>query len=95
MSSVLVNPTSSSASAAFALAPRRHQDLNGKTVGLLDNTKYNSDRLLDALGELLEQRYQVAGLVKERKPYFGRPVPDDQAKALAERCDVVVTAVGD
>jgi hypothetical protein len=95
MSSVLVNPTSSSATTAFALAPRSNRDLKGKTVGLLDNTKYNSDRLLEEIGVLLGQRYQVAGVVQERKPYFGRPVPDDQAKALAERCDVVVTAVGD
>jgi hypothetical protein len=95
MSPVLSNPTSSHAASAFSLAPRRHRDLNGKTVGLLENTKHNSDRLLDEIGELLERRYQVAGLVKESKPYFGRPVPEDQAKALAERCDVVITAVGD
>ncbi|HZV52519.1 MAG TPA: hypothetical protein VFD49_22505 [Candidatus Dormibacteraeota bacterium] len=97
MGSVLVDPTGASKGptpGAFSLAPRR-RDLAGTTVGLLANTKYNSDTLLDAIGELLRERYGVARLVAERKPYFGRPLPEEMATDLASRCDAVVTAIGD
>jgi hypothetical protein len=91
----LVDPTSTRSAAAFSLAPRRFRDLNGKTVGLLNSTKFNSDHLLDGIGELLGQRYELKGLVRDRKRTFGRPIEEDHAKEMAERCDVVVTAIGD
>ena len=95
MSPTLVNPTGSSAEAQAALAPRRFRDLKGKTIGLLDSTKHNSDRVLDAIGELLQERYAVKEIVRKRKPTFARPVPADMAKELASRCDVVITGIGD
>ena len=96
MGSKLVNPTSTPAPAGdFSLTTRSVRDLQGKTVGLLNNTKYKSDTLLDALGGLLRDQYGVAELVREAKPHFARPVPDDQAKKLATRCDVVIAACGD
>jgi hypothetical protein len=91
----LVDPTSSQSSSTFSLAPRRFRDLNGKTVGLLNSTKFNSDHLLDGIGELLGQRYSLKGLVRDRKRSFGTPIPEDHAKEMAEQCDVVITAVGD
>lgn len=97
MSTSLANPTAQpkAATEAFRLAPRELSSLEGKVVGLLDSTKRNSDHLLQGLGELLAERYGVKQLVVEAKPYFGNPVPADQAAALAERCDVVITGVGD
>jgi hypothetical protein len=95
MSSFLAKPTPAAATGQFSLAPRRFTDLNGKTVGLLNSSKFNSDHLLSGIGELLSARYAVKEIVNARKPYFGRPVPDDIARELASRCDVVVTAIGD
>lgn len=96
MSTILVPPTPDPAkAAAFSLAPRGFASLDGKVVGLLDSTKRNSDRFLDGLGVLLEERYALKGIVRERKPYFGNPVPAEQAASLAKRCDVVITGVGD
>lgn len=94
--SALVDPTSAHTSSAFSLAPRRFRDLNGKTVGLLNSTKFNSDHLLDGIAELLGQRYSLKGLVRERRRgSFGTPIAEDHAREMAERCDVVITAVGD
>ena len=96
VSTILVPPTPDPAKAsAFSLAPRDLASLDGKVVGLLDSTKRNSDRFLDGLGALLEARYDLKGIVRERKPYFGNPVPTEQAASLAGRCDVVITGVGD
>jgi hypothetical protein len=94
---ILVNPTPRRASSdtSFRLAARTSRSLEGKVVGLLDSTKRNSDHLLDGLAELLMARYGVKEVVRESKPYFGNPVPDDQASSLAKRCDVVITGVGD
>jgi hypothetical protein len=95
MGSVLVDPTSSTTLVPFSLAPRRFQDLDGRTVGLLNSTKFNSDHLLDGIGDLLRERYSVREVVRRTKPYFGRPLPDEMAEEMASRCDVVITAIGD
>jgi hypothetical protein len=95
MSDVLVSPASAGDAASFSLASPRPRDLNGLRVALVDSTKFNSDHVLEGIGELLGRRYQVKELLRERKPYFGRPIPEGQAKELAERADVVITAVGD
>jgi hypothetical protein len=58
---ILVDPTSSAAGAQFSLAPRRFRDLDGRTVGLLNSTKYNSDHLLDGIADLLVERYSAVG----------------------------------
>jgi hypothetical protein len=95
MSPVLLNPTGRSAAIEVPLAPRKVRDLNGKTVGLLHSTKYNSGRILDAVAELLEERWAVKTVVRQLKPSFARTVPIDMAKGLADRSDVVITGVGD
>ncbi len=95
MSTILLNPTGQSFEAESSLAPRRIRDLNGKTVGLLHSTKHNSDRVLDGLAELLQERWAVKKVIRERKPTFARPVPMDQAAGLAEQVDLVITGIGD
>jgi hypothetical protein len=95
MSTVLLNPTGQSVEVASPLAPRRFRDLNGKSIGLLHSTKHNSDRVLDGLAELLEERWAIKKVVRARKPTFARPVPADQAKSLAEEVDIVLTGIGD
>jgi hypothetical protein len=95
MSSILVDPTSAGASGQFSLAPRRFRDLDGRTVGLLNSTKFNSDHLLDGIADLLVERYSVKDVVRRRKSYFGRPVENDLAAEMAATCDVVITAIGD
>lgn len=95
MSSNLVDPTSSAAGGQFSLAPRRLRDLDGRTVGLLNSTKFNSDQLLDGIADLLAERYAVKDVVRRRKATFARPVGQDLAEEMASRCDVVITAIGD
>lgn len=95
MSERFVSPTAPTKPTTFSLAGGRPGDLNGRRVLLLNSTKFNSDHLLDGIGELLAERYRLKELIRERKPYFGRPIPEEQARELAERADVVVTAIGD
>jgi hypothetical protein len=91
---VVLDPTAEPAVGNASLAPRP-DSLDGKVVGLLDNSKLNSDRFLDMLLEELSEQYNFAGVVRGRKPSASRVVPDETLKEFVEKCDVVITAVGD
>ncbi|MBI2166151.1 MAG: hypothetical protein HYU29_07100 [Chloroflexi bacterium] len=77
------------------LIARRPDTLNGVTVGLLANGKPNSDKLLDFVGQLLQQRYQISALVARNKGNASRPAPAPIVDELARQCGVVITATGD
>jgi hypothetical protein len=91
---VVLDPTAEPVAGEVTLAPRP-DSLDGKVIGLLDNSKLNSDRFLDMLAEELSERYSFAGIVRARKPTASRIVPDDTLREFVEKCDVVITAVGD
>jgi hypothetical protein len=78
----------------IVLAMPRAQ-LRGATIGLLENTKQNASLFLTELGQLLVDRYGVAGVVLRTKQAFALPVPDDLLEELATGCQAVVTGVGD
>lgn len=72
----------------------RPASLRGLVVGYLDNGKPNSDRLLALLAERFAGE-EPAGVVRVRKGGVGRLAEPEIVADLAERCDVVVTGVGD
>ena len=88
------DPTDGPPVVAFAPAPRP-ASLAGRSVGLLDNAKTKSDRLLLALQALLRQEAGVTEFVLLRKPSAYRPAPDDQMEELVRRTHAVVTGIGD
>lgn len=90
---VVLDPTAGAATVSVELAPRP-SSLAGLVVGWLDNGKPNSDRLL----ALLAARMDGEGMKEQvllRKPNIGRVAPAGMIDELAQRCDVVVTGVGD
>ncbi|HVA07022.1 MAG TPA: hypothetical protein VNG12_09815 [Acidimicrobiales bacterium] len=76
------------------LAPRR-ASLSGLRLGILDNGKPNSDRLLELLGSNLVGAFGVDVATVLRKPAIGRLAPPAIVDELIEASDVVVTGVGD
>lgn len=70
-------------------------DWNGRTVGFLDNTKANFDRLTAGLGDLLRERYGVREVVHRRKANASTPAPPELIADLAKRCDVVFAGSAD
>ena len=91
---LVLDPTTQPEPAEATMAPRL-DTLEGKVVGLLDNSKPNSDRILDLIGELLAKRYNLAGVVRRRKPNAGKGVPQEMANEMAEECDFAIVGVGD
>lgn len=94
----VLNPVAEHRRRAVPLAPRPN-GLDGKVLGLLDNGKPNSGRLVAAVAALLTARYHLAGVVQrsKREALLGAagPLPDEMRDDLARRCDGVVNAIGD
>jgi len=75
--------------------PPLPRDWSGRTVGFLDNTKANFDRLADDIGSLLRQRYGVKAVLRLRKANASTPASPDLIAELAKQCDVVFTGSAD
>ena len=92
--SILLYPEGSSPDDQHALAPRP-PTLSGLRLGLLINGKRNSDHLLHDVAELIGERYRLKDVVALTKPSHGRVAPKPMQDELIEKCDVVLTAIGD
>jgi hypothetical protein len=90
----ILDPTVAPQPAESAMA-KRVAGLDGKVLGLLANGKVNGDHLLALLCDDLRARYDVRDVVVMIKPGASVPADDATLEALASRCDVVVTAIGD
>jgi hypothetical protein len=88
----ILNPTGVRASKQIKLALRKHDNLGGVRIGLLDNNKPNADKFLDHVGALLKKRYDGIELVAKRKM---TRIEADCLTELADRCDVVINAFAD
>ena len=68
----------------------RFTSLQGKTIGILDNSKPNADRLAERLAELLKERYGVANVVSRRKLTAQQGAPKNYVEELAAQADFVL-----
>ena len=85
-------PTAEPRILATGLAPRL-ASLEGKRVGILDNSKANAGTLMLAVAERLKDRYGVRDIVKREKGIAGAPSPD--ILAALTTCDFVLVGSAD
>ena len=78
----------------LAPAPRVRR-LDGLRLGLLDNTKWNANKLLRGLRERLARDHAFAAVNYYRKESFSLGARDELIAEIAANNDVVVTAIGD
>jgi hypothetical protein len=90
----LLDPTTPAARQAIAYAPRPGS-LAGKRVALIENTKFNSDRLLQKIGDLLVQEYGAASTRMWRKRNSSVPAHEEIIEEVRKTCDVMVAGIGD
>ena len=88
------DPTTSPKEQALRYAPRP-TSLQGKKVGLVENTKFNSDKLLLKIGKILQEDYGVQGVMLRRKRSSGVPAHEEIIRDILAECDAVVAGVGD
>ena len=67
----------------------------GLRVGLVDNSKHNSDQLLKRIAGLLERDHGVKAQIMRRKKSAGIPVSPEIIAEFRQNCDFVVAGVGD
>ena len=79
---------------AIAYAPRP-DSLAGKRIGLIENTKFNSDRLLLKIGDILKVEYGAAEAQIFRKHNPSVPAHQEIIHAVRQTCDVMVAGIGD
>ena len=73
----------------------RLSTLDGKRLGLLSTGKRNCDALLDEVGRLLSDNFNLAAVHTWRKPSVYRFSPLRRLNEIAEQCDAVVAGLGD
>jgi hypothetical protein len=90
----LLDPTDPEVLQGRALAPRL-TELRGKIGGFLDNRKQNANLLLERIAERLTEQFGLAAAIHRAKFIYSRVAEPAIVDELAERCDFVVTAIGD
>ena len=90
----IFDPTIEAKGRKIAYAPRP-KSLAGLRVGLVDNSKHNSDQLLERIAGLLEREHGVKTHIMRRKKSAGIPPSPEIVDEFKAGCDVVVAGVGD
>ena len=92
--SIVFDPRGVVEAELMALAPRA-RDLNGLRLGVLDNTKWNANRLLRKTVALLGQQATLAAVNYYRKESFSKDADPALIETIAANNDIVLTAIGD
>ena len=77
-----------------APAPRV-ASLNGKRLGVLDNTKWNAGKLLRQTAARLGERHRFAAVNYYRKESFSKVADPALLAEISRDNDIVLTAIGD
>jgi hypothetical protein len=78
---------------ATSLAAARLSTVNGRTVGIVNNSWRCMNVIADELSALLTTEHGVARIV-ERRISAAQTLPDDMLAELAADCDAVVVGIG-
>ena len=93
-SELVFDPRGVVEAAPVSLAPRLAR-LEGARLGVLDNTKWNANRLLKKTTAQLQARFGFAAVNYYRKESFSKDADPDLIKTIAAENDAVLTAIGD
>ena len=94
MSITIYNPSSKPAPEVLKTASRK-TSLKGGVLGIIDNSKPNSDTVLKRVAEKLNSRFDVKEIVWSKKTTASLPITNDEIQKLARKCDFVLAGVGD
>jgi hypothetical protein len=90
----LFDPTSRPVEREVEVAGRP-ASLAGLRLGLVDNTKFNSDTLLRKLAERLARRHGMTVTLTNRKRSPSHEIDEAGIRALRKQADLVVSGIGD
>jgi hypothetical protein len=90
----IYDPTTEATGRRIAYAPRP-KTLNGLRVGLVDNTKHNSDQLLLRIAALLERDHGAKTHIIRKKRSAGAAPHAEIIDEFKANCDAIVAGIGD
>ena len=90
----IFDPTVTPVKEKIFFAPRP-QSLAGLKVGLVDNTKYNSDVILLKIAERLKEKFEIEMVLLHRKKSASHYVSNEAIDELKKKSDFVIAGVGD
>ena len=90
----IFDPTTEATARKINYAPRP-KSLQGVRVGLVDNTKHNSDQLLLRIADILEKEHGAKAHIIRKKKTSGSAPHEEIVEELKANCDVIVAGVGD
>jgi hypothetical protein len=73
----------------------RVASLDGMRLGILDNTKWNANKLLRKTAARLGERHPFAAVNYYRKESFSKAADPTLLAAIAADNDIILTAIGD
>ena len=80
--------------APLATSPRVKK-LEGLRLGLLDNTKWNANKLLRGVRDRLARKHAFGAVNYYRKESFAVAASPELINRIAAENDIVLTAIGD
>ncbi len=90
----IYDPTTEVADRHIAFV-RRPKTLEGVRIGLVDNTKHNSDALLLRIAGILEREHGAKAHLIRKKKSAGAAPHAEIVEEYKANCDVIVAGVGD
>ncbi len=94
MSIQVFDPTIAATERAIDFVPRP-DSLRNLRIGLVENTKYNSDRILERIAVILENEYGAKSHIMRSKHNAGVPAHQEIIDEYMANCDIVIAGVGD
>ena len=88
------DPTTEAKEQPIAFVPRP-ESLRNVRIGLVENTKYNSDKLLLRIAAILEKEYGAQSHIIRSKHGSGVPAHKEIIDEYTANCDVVIAGIGD
>ncbi|MGQ4809485.1 hypothetical protein NKDENANG_02902 [Candidatus Entotheonellaceae bacterium PAL068K] len=90
----IFDPTTAAKEQALAFAVRP-ESLRNLRIGLVENTKYNSDTILLKIAAILEQKYGASSHILTHKHNSSVPAHQEVIDTIKSNCDVVIAGIGD
>ncbi len=94
MSMQIYDPTLGTSGRNVHFVPRP-KSLAGLRIGLVDNTKHNSDQLLLRIAALLESKHGAKAHFIRKKKSAGAAPHAEIIEEYKKNCDIIVDGVGD
>jgi hypothetical protein len=90
----VLDPTAQSKRKQISMAVRP-QNLEGKVLGIVWNSKPGGDVLLEAFAEKLNRRFKLGRILRHKKPGSSRGIATESLDELSAGCDFVLVGLGD